>query len=593
MKFLEDEKLIKGLKYTDLFMLYVSLIGSLFILVHVGYNSDHQVASFLSATIKVIFYGFAFLLLLKAILRFFFKYQKAGFQYTDLLLGLYCWFIVAERTFGPVSADALFRQGEWLFVGIFAVLLVEISKNSLFFDRFYFNPTLLFVISFLFLVLLGTALLLLPKVTVGASLSFVDALFMATSAVCITGLSVVDISSKFSMFGQGVLLILVQLGGLGIMTFAGFFGYFFSGSFSYKNQLMYTELLSEKKLGSVINTLLKIILITFSVEALGTILIYFYTADVANKLGVNHLFFSVFHAVSSFCNAGFSIIPGGLNHEELRFHYPLIWVSSFLFIFGGLGFGIMFNSFAFIKRWAINIFIRVVYGKPFTYKAWVISFNSRLIAWTSGILLIFGTLSYMLLEYHHTLAEHKSLAGKLTTSFLMGASPRSAGFNSVPMENLGMPTVVIMMLLMWIGASPASTGGGIKTTTFAVIVLNVVSLVRGKDRVEVFKREISTDSLKRASAVVFLSFMGIGLAFFFISLTDGDKSIQSLAFECFSAYGTTGLSLGVTPKLSNGGKMVLAASMFVGRVGALTLLVALIKETTFKKYRYPQEQVLF
>jgi trk system potassium uptake protein len=591
--FFNEGNVKKGLRYTDLMMLYVSFIGALLVLLDIGYNSDPDIASVLNSVITSIFYGFAIILLLKVVLRFFFKSKNKGFQYTELFLCLYFWFVIIERSISPVSIDALFRQGEWLFVGIFAVLLVEISKNSLFFDRFYFNPTLLFVMSFLFLVLLGTALLLLPKVTIDRPLSFVDALFMATSAVCITGLSVVDISSQFSVFGQVILMVLIQLGGLGIMTFTGFFGYFFSGSFSYKNQLMYTELLSEKKLGSVINTLLKIITITFFFEAIGAALIYFYTLDIAGDLGVNHVFFSVFHAISSFCNAGFSIVPDGLYHGALRFNYPFIIILSLLFIFGGLGFGIMFNTFTLVKRWIINIFKRVAYGKPFTYKAWVISFNSRLVAYTTVILLVFGTISCFLLEYQQTLVEHETFFGKLVTAFFMGSSPRTAGFNTVNMGNLTTPTVMVIMLLMWIGASPASTGGGIKTTTFAVIVLNMVSLVKGRDRVEVFKREISTDSLRRSSAVVLLSLFGLGLSVFFLCMTDGDKDVKSLAFECFSAYGTVGLSLGITPEISSGGKVVLTASMFVGRVGALTLLVALIKESGFRKHRYPQEKVLF
>ncbi|QNL51757.1 ATPase [Olivibacter sp. SDN3] len=593
MDFLNREHIRKSLRYTDLGMLYLSLLCSILILVHIGYNWNIAITRIFDTLIVKVFYGFAIMLLLKTILRFLVKRKDTAFQYSELILCFYFWFVILERILGPIAIDVHFHQAEWLYVGVFSVLLVETSKNSLFFDRFYFNPTLLFVLSFLFLILLGTVLLLFPKVTVGAPLSFVDALFMATSAVCITGLSVVDIASQFTYFGQTVLIVLVQLGGLGIMTFTGFFGYFFSGGFSYKNQLMYTELLSEKKLGSVISTLLKIISITFFIEAIGTMLIYFNTLDIAKDLGSDHLFFAVFHSISSFCNAGFSIVPNGLYMESIRFNYPLIFIISLLFILGGLGFGIVFNTFTFLKRWVINFFRRVFYGKPFVHKAWVMSFNSRLIAWTTFILLVFGTLVLFILEYQHSLTEHDSFIGKLTTSFFLGSSPRSAGFNTVQVGALSTPTVMVIMLLMWIGASPASTGGGIKTTTFAVTVLNMVSLIKGKDKVEIFKREISPDSIRRASAVILLSLLGLGLSIFGLCLTEGEKDIKSLAFECFSAYGTVGLSLGITPEISNAGRVVLVISMFVGRVGALTLLVALIKDVRFKNYHYPQEKVLF
>src|SRR5690606_7653810 len=227
--------------------------------------------------------------------------------------------------------------------GIALVFLSELSRNSLFFDNFYFNPTILFVISFLALILLGTILLMLPRTTLLAPLSFVDALFMATSAVCITGLTVTDISTNFSLFGQSVILLLIQVGGLGIITFTGFFGYFFSGGFSYKNQLMFGEILGENKLGSVINTLFKIVFITLIFEAAGAMLIYFSMESTDFDSNGERLFFSVFHAVSAFCNAGFSTVSDGVHNPLLRFNYDLQLVIAALFILGGLGFAIVLN----------------------------------------------------------------------------------------------------------------------------------------------------------------------------------------------------------------------------------------------------------
>ena len=475
----------------------------------------------------------------------------------------------------------------------FGVTIIELSKSTLFFDQYYFNPTLLFVLSFLALILIGTILLLLPRSTDGPDLSFVDALFMSTSAVCITGLSVLDVSRDLTVYGQTILILLVQLGGLGMMTFTGFFGYFFSGGFSYKNQLMYTQIIGENKVSSVIKTIYKIILATLLFEAIGVGIIYFtVTPGLFNHNG-ERLFFSVFHAISAFCNAGFSTIPDGLHHPQLRFNYPLLLIITALFVLGGLGFGIVFNFYELIRRWTLNLFAKVFYRRPFVFKVWIIGFNSRIIGYTTALLLIFAFLCVFLLEYNNVLAEHKTIWGKLTTALFIGASPRSSGFNSVDLAQLSFPTVMVLLLLMWIGAAPGSTGGGIKTTTFAVATLNILALVRGKDRIELFGREISQDSISRAFAIIALSLVCLGLGIFALSATDGDKGLMNIAFEAFSAFSTVGLSLGITPELSDAGRIVLVLTMFTGRVGALTLLVAIIRKSSPKTYSYPEEQVFF
>src|SRR5690606_10110483 len=189
-------------------------------------------------------------------------------------------------------------------------------------------------------------------------LSFVDALFMSTSAVCITGLSTVDIATRFTSFGHGVVLMLMQLGALGIMTFTGFFGYFFAGGFSYKNQLMYSEFLAQNKVGSVINTLLKIIFVTLLFESVGAVLIFLSTESSAFSSSEERLFFAAFHAVSAFCNAGFSTASEGLHHPLFSHNYGTLVVVAVLFTIGGLGFGIVFNIYSFVKRWVINFFRR-------------------------------------------------------------------------------------------------------------------------------------------------------------------------------------------------------------------------------------------
>lgn len=576
----------------DRVMLYVSLVCALVVLFHLGYNTDKATARQFAAIIKWLFYGLFFL----GALRIGFSMlavRKVGVaHYGGSVLSLYFLTVILARVTEEPHL-AFLQNDEWLCLGIFAVFLTELSKSSLFFDNFYFNPTILFVISFLVLILVGTLLLMLPKTTAGAPLPFVDALFMATSAVCITGLATVDIATQFTEFGHTVILILIQLGGLGIMTFTGFFGYFFSGGFSYKNQLMYSEFLGQNKVASVISTLLKIIFVTLFFEVVGAVFIFFSTEAADFETYGDRAFFSVFHAVSAFCNAGFTTAAGGLNQAAFRFNYEMQVVLSLLFILGGLGFGIVFNTYTFIKRWAVNVFLRVFHSRPYTYRAWVISFNTRLIMWATLLLVVFSTVATFVLEYNHTLAAHQTLWGKWISAFFTGNSARAAGFSVADVSSFSLPMLATAVFLMWVGASPGSTGGGIKTTTFTVALLNIVNLARGKDKLEIFGREVSTDSVSKAFAIIVLSFLAVGTTMFGLAITDSHLGLLPIAFESFSAYATCGLSLGITPQLSAAGKVIVICSMFVGRVGLLTLLVALIKNTKNRSYEYPQEKILF
>jgi len=579
-------------KTVDHLMLSISLAAGLAVLFHIGYNTDHVLEQYFNAAIPWVFYGLFLLSFLRTVSAIIAKRQVAASHYGGIALIVYFTFVTIGQGSNHPFLTFL-HQPEWLYLGIFAVFLTELSRSSLFFDSFYFNPTILFVISFLFLILIGTLLLMLPKAGAEHPLRFIDALFMATSAVCITGLSTLNVATVFSPFGHTVLLILIQLGGLGIMTFTGFFGYFFSGGFSFKNQLMYSEMLGHNKVGSVINTLFRIVFITLFFEAVGAAFIYISVAPDAFESNGARLFFAVFHAISAFCNAGFSTVNDGLYNPVLRFNYHVQLIIALLFILGGFGFSIVLNTYAFIKRWVMNVFKRLFYGRPFIYKAWAISFNSRLIAWSTGLLIVFGTVITFLLEYHHTLAEHQGFWAKLAAAFFTGTSSRTAGFNTAEMADFTRPTVMVIMLLMWIGASPGSTGGGIKTTTFAIAFLNIISLARGKDDLEIFKRKISNDTVNKAFAIVTLSLLAMGVSVLALTITDRDKNLMDIAFESFSAYATCGLSLGITPKLSDAGKIVITCTMFVGRVGMLTLLVALIKNMKNRNIAYPQEKVLF
>lgn len=574
-------------------LLIMSVLCSLCILYIIGYNTSTAVENSLNQVLEWCFFAFALTLFLKAVLPLL-SLKKKRLPFNETILFLYFLAVtIADSYYFLGTSGTEFIKPEWMYIGIFAVMIIEASKTTLFFDQLYFSPALLFVLSFLFLILVGTALLLLPKSVQGPPLSFVDALFLATSSVCITGLSVVDLAHDLTRFGQTIILVLVQIGGLGVMTFTGFFGHFFSGSFSFKNQLMYTELIGENKIGSVIKTLYQIILITFLSEAVGVILILLCTDSRLFDAPSDHLFFAVFHGVGAFCNAGFSTIHDGMNSPLFRFNYPLHLVLILIYFVGGLGFGVVLNVYELMNKWIHNLSRKYLFGRSFVYPARMLRFNARIILITSLGLSLISFIIFVTLEYRQTLQEHATLGGKIVTALFLATSPRTSGFNTVNLAELSFPTVMILLLLMYIGAAPGSTGGGIKVTTFTVAILAITSLARGREQLQVFGRSIAPDAILRALVIITLSLIYLGLSVFMLSVTDSDKNLLSLAFESFSAYSTTGLSLGVTPELSNAGKIVILFTMFIGRVGALTLLIAFMSKSTPKNVQYPTEQIQF
>ena len=476
----------------------------------------------------------------------------------------------------------------WLKFAILLTFLREFAEQKINYKRTLLNPAQLFIASFLVIIFIGTFLLKLPNATY-TEISYLDALFTSTSAVCVTGLIVVDTGSFFTQFGQTIILLLIQVGGIGILTFASYFSYFFKGGSNYENQLVLSDLTNSQKLGDVFSTLKRILVITFSIEIIGGLLIYTSLDNVLLPTIFERTFFSVFHAVSAFCNAGFSTLPNSLYESGFRFNYALQSYIILLLVIGGLGFPIVVNILKYSKYWVKNKFLRFYKNKK-QHKPWVFSINSRITLITTISLTIIGTVLFYISEYNNTLAAHTGF-GKFITALFGATTPRTAGFNTVDMTALNFSTIMMIFLLMWIGASPASTGGGIKTSTFAIATLNFWSLARGKTRIEVFRREISDISVRRAFAVISLSLVVIGFGIIAISIFDSDKDLKSIAFECFSAYSTVGLSIGITANLSAASKFVIILIMFIGRVSMLSILIAVVKKVKHKNYRYPTEEI--
>ena len=507
------------------------------------------------------------------------------------LFGL-AFFVLPAKVRADTTLNRFLVLKVLLYAGIVFAFLIELSYLLQFLYRGTVSPALIFVGSFFFLVLLGAFLLKLPNATT-TRLSSVDALFTATSAVCVTGLIVADTATAFTTFGKVIILLLIQVGALGIMTFAGMFAFAVTGASSLKSRLAFRDVMSGKEISNIMSFVYRVVAVTFLFEAIGALSIYFSVPDAAFPRPLDKLFFSVFHAISAFCNAGFSTLSLGLYEPVIRYNYTLQIFLALLVILGGMGFPIVFNLAKFFRIKLLNGFYRLTRNSKRLYFPRLINLNSRLALVVSAFLLFTGFVAYFFFEQKSTLLDHPSAVGKVVTSFFGAVTPRTAGFNTVDMGALSLPTIMIYLLLMWIGASPGSTGGGIKTSTFGVAVLNTIAILRGKDRSEAFRSEISHHSIRRAFALIFLSLLFIGLSVFFITINDSDKGLIKIAFESFSAFSTVGLSLGITDKLSSFSKVVLMVTMFVGRVGTVTLMVAFIRQASQLHYRYPKEEITF
>lgn len=572
-------------KYIHYTAFVMSLLGILAFIADSGFSQSEQTQWLLN-----VFYFIVLAMgMLATVLRYLtthreFKLSVVLFDIGSILFTLTAVYLHVSKAWQE-HLHSIFYDDIWINLAVFFSFIREFSELKMNYKRTILNPAQLFVISFLTVILLGALLLMLPNATY-QGISFTNALFTATSAVCVTGLIVVDTGSYFTLFGQTIIVALIQIGGLGILTFASYFSYFFKGVSSYENHLVLSDMTNSKKLGEVFSLLKYILLITFGIEFIAAILIYTTIDSQHFNSSFEQLYFSAFHAISAFCNAGFSTLPNSLYEGGFRFNYSLQLVLICTFVLGGLGFPIVVNIKNYLKYRIATIFKK----KKQQFKPWVLNLNSRITLITTASLSIIGFVLFYILEYSNTLAEHDGF-GKLVVALFGATTPRTAGFNSIDTAAMSFPALMMVILLMWIGASPSSTGGGIKTSTFAIATLNIFSLAKGKDRIEVFRREIADSSVRRAFAIISLSLIVIGTGVLIISISDPEKSLISIAFECFSAYSTVGLSLGITGSLSMTGKLVIIAIMFIGRVSMLSIIIAFFKKEKHKNYNYPTEEI--
>ena len=478
---------------------------------------------------------------------------------------------------------------------LFLIALIELSNTVITSMGRKTNPALAMAVSFMFIILAGSGLLLMPRcIQPGVHLSWIDSLFTATSAVCVTGLTTIDVPSTFTSFGQMVIIMLIQVGGLGIMTITSFFALFFMSNTSIYSQMLVRDMVSSKSLASLWSTLLNIFGFTAALELAGAVCIFL---NIHGTIGLDlrhELFFSVFHSVSAFCNAGFSNYPDGMSAPELMVggHCWLYVILSLLIILGGIGYPVLVNMKAVVTKRARLIW-RWLRGRRYASLSIpnLYDLNTKIVLKTTAVLIVSGTVLIAFFEWDNTFAGMQTHE-KLTQAFFNAVSPRTAGFISVNLNSMCLQSIFIYTLLMWIGGASQSTAGGVKVNAFAVAILNIRSILRGSDRVEFAGREVSTDSIRRANAAVIVSVVVLSFFVFLVTLTDPDLPLKAIVFECVSAFATVGSSLGITSQLQDASKVLLVVLMFIGRVGVVTLAQGLLKQYKNQNYyKLPQDNI--
>ena len=438
-----------------------------------------------------------------------------------------------------------------------------------------FQPAQLLALSFVVAIFIGTFLLLMPFSThTGTTISFVDALFTSTSAVCVTGLIVQDTASFFTPIGQMIILILFQLGGLGIMAFSTLILLVAGRKVSIQDKIIIQQDYHHTAAKNVKALIKNVFFYAIAIEGIGTL--FLFLKWQGKFPGLKGLFYSLFHAISAFCNAGFSIFSDSL--ESFRGD---VWTNvtiMILIVLGSLGFLVLSEGMDFFSRMLRR-------------RRKSLSLHSKLVWIMTLSLIVLPFFSLILIEWNHSL-QGFSFKEKILASLFQVITARTSGFNTMALESLNPAAVFLLISLMFIGASPGSTGGGVKTSTIGVIFAFIKSRITARESINIFYRSLPFELVTKAFTVVVLSICVIFVSSAVLFLTQSGMSMEETFFEVFSAFGTVGLSLGMTAKLNSVGKIVIVLTMFIGRIGPLTLLYAFSREKAFGKFEYVDESVM-
>lgn len=426
-------------------------------------------------------------------------------------------------------------------------------------------------LGFLIAIFIGGIILSLPISSAsGEATNFLDAIFTSTSAVCVTGLVTLDTSTYWSTFGQMVIMILIEVGGLGFMTFGVLISLVLGKKITLRERLIMQEAMNTHSIQGLVKMVKYILVFTVSVQVFGAVLL---STQFIPEYGIyKGLFYSLFHSISSFCNAGFDLFGTSLiNYSS---NTTVILVISTLIIIGGLGFTVLLEIYEFrsIKKFSIH---------------------SKLVLISTLILILIGTLLMFVFERNNveTIAN-MNMKDKMLNSFFASVSPRTAGFNSVSTTAMTSVSKFLTIILMFIGGSPGSTAGGLKTVTFAILVLTVISVIRGREDAEIFGRRFSKGVVYKAFTILFIAVSLVIMFTMILLFTEVSASFMDILYEVTSAFGTVGLTLGFTPNLSSIGKLLIILMMYFGRVGPLTVMLALARKNKKSGYKYPEGKIL-
>lgn len=532
------------------------------------------------------------------IIRLFNSSSKAQFARTNwyeapLLLFLTIAAMGAGHWFAPTRAEA--ATVRHFAVGIYLILqvVIKLCRTSIDLAASGKNPTQTLIASFLVLIISGAGLLMLPAANAnGRNTSFVDALFTSTSATCVTGLTVKDTGQDFSLMGQVVILTLIQLGGLGIVVFGAVLALLLGQAFSVRESVAMQDLLNASTLSRIGNMIAFIFVGTVLIEAIGAASLFWMWDNIPGWSGTqNQWFCSIFHSISAFCNAGFSLFSNNL--EDYSRSWQIYAVICPLIILGGFGFSVLYD----IENIAIDRMKRLlkkILSKQNRFSMEAprrFRLQTKTVLSVSVILIIFGTVAILFFEHY---AARNNSDVEIPDAFFQSVTARTAGFNTVDIKAMSASSKFVLILLMFIGGSPGSTAGGIKTVTLAVIVMTVIAALRKRPEVEIFNRSVRIAVVGRAITVTALFIAVLFTATLALSVTENSNgfSMMEILFEAGSALGTVGLSTGITPSLTILGKLIIITEMLIGRLGPLTLLAVLTFNLKPAQYSYPDESII-
>ena len=446
--------------------------------------------------------------------------------------------------------------------------------------KYKLSAVQILALGFAAVILLGAILLGLPISTnSGNSTSFIDSLFTSTSAVCVTGLVTLDTATHWNYFGRTVIIILIQIGGLGFMSFTTLLAVIIGKKITLKERLLLQEALNTFGIQGMVKLMKYIFSFTFAVEGLGALLL---STQFIPQFGFwKGLYYSIWTSISAFCNAGFDLmgsVSGKFSSITSYQNNPvIIYTISALIIIGGLGFAISSEFYNYKERKKLSL-------------------HTKVVLIITGILLFGGAILMFIFEYSNpaTLGP-MGLGEKINNAFFASVTTRTAGFNTISTNGMTMAGKFLTVLLMFIGGSPGSTAGGLKTATFGILVVTLISIIKGRDDVEIFKRRISKETVYKAFAIFFLSLSLVIIVILLLAVTQPGESFMWIVYESVSAYATVGLSLGLTQKLNFIGKIIILVTMYLGRVGPMTVLLALTSRMHSKKkinIKYPEDKIL-